>query len=226
MGAPRSDGEAGSIPGSGRSRPIGNPAEVGPARPAINPRPERRPTCSWKASAACSTSAPAWRPSTSTPPTPPPANASPWPATAVSRSSCTPSSAAPTTSPSTSSRPPPTPAAPATTWTPANGASGIDHYWIKAETALDNDEAWVKVSQTAASEVVIVGATYGTQQKLVVIQVGADQLADGYGWISVNVACTTATSQLLTVLYLPYDLAVQRTPANRPNLLRPGAANV
>jgi len=107
----------------------------------------------------------------------------------------------------------------------ANGASGIDHYWIKAETALDNDEAWVKVTQTAASEVVIVGATYGTQQKLVVVQVGADQLADGYGWISVNVACTTSTSQLLTVLYLPYDLAVQRTPANRPNLLRPGAAN-
>lgn len=107
----------------------------------------------------------------------------------------------------------------------ANGASGVDHYWIKAETALDNDEAWVKVTQTAASEVVIAGATYGTQQKLVVVQVGADQLADGYGWISVNVACTTSTSQLLTVLYLPYDLAVQRTPSNRPNLLRPGAAN-
>jgi hypothetical protein len=107
----------------------------------------------------------------------------------------------------------------------ANGASGIDHYWIKAETALDNDEAWVKVTQTAASEVVIAGATYGTQQKLVVVQVGADMLADGYTHISVNVACTTSTSQLLTVLYLPYDLAVQRTPANRPNLLRPGAAN-
>lgn len=107
-----------------------------------------------------------------------------------------------------------------------NGASGVDHYYIKAETALDNDEAWVKVSQTAASEVVVVGATYGTQQKLIVIQVGADQLADGYTHLSVNVACTTGTSQLMTVLYLPYDLASQRTPANRPNLLRPGAANV
>lgn len=104
-------------------------------------------------------------------------------------------------------------------------SSGIDHYYIKAETALDNDEAWVKVTQTAASEVVISGATYGTQQKLVVVQVGADQLADGYTHISVNVACTTSTSQLLTVLYLPYDLAVQRAPVNRPNLLRPGAAN-
>lgn len=107
-----------------------------------------------------------------------------------------------------------------------NGASGVDHYYIKAETALDNDEAWVKVNQTAASEVVIVGATYGTQQKLVVIQVGADQLADGFTHISANIACTTSTSQLLTALYIPYDLAVQRAPVNRPNLLRPGAANV
>jgi hypothetical protein len=107
-----------------------------------------------------------------------------------------------------------------------NGATGIDHYYIKAETALDNDEAWVKVSQTAASEVVIVGATYGTQQKLVVIQVGADQLADGYTHLSANIACTTSTSQLLAMLYIPYDLKAQRKPENLPNLLRPGAANV
>lgn len=106
-----------------------------------------------------------------------------------------------------------------------NGASGIDHYYIKAETALDNDEAWVKVTQAAASEVVIVGATYGTQQKLVVIQVGADMLADGYTHISANIACTTSTSQLLAALYIPYDLRSQRKPENLPNLLRPGAAN-
>lgn len=104
-------------------------------------------------------------------------------------------------------------------------SSGIDHYYIKAETALDGDEAWVKVSQTAASEVVIVGATYGTQQKLVVIQVGADQLGDGYTHLSANIACTTSTSQLLAMLYLPYDLAKQSAPVNRPNLLRPGVAN-
>jgi hypothetical protein len=104
-------------------------------------------------------------------------------------------------------------------------SSGIDHYYIKAETALDNDEAWVKVTQTAASEVVVVGATYGTQQKLVVVQVGADQLGDGYTHLSARIDCTTSTSQLLTALYIPYDLAAQRTPPNRPNLLRPGAAN-
>ena len=105
-------------------------------------------------------------------------------------------------------------------------SSGIDHYYIKAETALDNDEAWVKVTQTAASEVTVDGATYGAMQKLVVVQIGADQLGTGYTHLSVNLTiATTSTSQLLTMLYIPYDLNVQRTPPNRPNLLRPGTAN-
>lgn len=105
-------------------------------------------------------------------------------------------------------------------------STGIDHYYLKAETALDGDESWVKVTQTAASEVTIDGATYGAMQKLAVIQVGADQLGDGYTHLSANIAVTTSTSQLLAALYVPYDLAVQRAPVNRPNLLRPGAVNV
>jgi hypothetical protein len=104
-------------------------------------------------------------------------------------------------------------------------STGVDHFYIKSETALDNDEAWVKVSQTAASECVVVGATYGILQKLVAIEVHADQLGDGYRWLSVNVACTTSTSQLLAVLYITHDLAVQRAPVNLPNLLNAGAAN-
>ncbi len=102
-------------------------------------------------------------------------------------------------------------------------------YHIKAETDLDNDEAWVKVPVTTGasttSEVTVVGATYGAMQKLVAIYVAADQLADGYTHFSVNVACTTSTAQLIAVLYFPHDLAVQRAPVNRPNLLNPGAAN-
>jgi len=104
-------------------------------------------------------------------------------------------------------------------------SKGIDHYYIKAETTLDNDEAWVKVSQAVASEVTVVGATYGTQQKLVAIYVSADQLGDGYRWLSVDVAITTSTSQLLAVLYIKHDLASQRGPANLPNLLSAGSAN-
>jgi hypothetical protein len=109
------------------------------------------------------------------------------------------------------------------------GTTETSFYHIKAETALDNDESWVKVPVTTGasttSEVTVVGATYGAQQKLVAIYVSADQLADGYGWFSVNIACTTSTSQLIAVLYLAHDLASQRAAANLPNLLNPGAAN-
>lgn len=107
----------------------------------------------------------------------------------------------------------------------ANGAIGITEYYIKAETALDNDESWVRVTQSEASEITIVGATYGAMQKLIAFYIGADQLADDYTHVSVNAAITTATAQLFTLLYLPHDLLSQRAPANLPNLLRPGAAN-
>jgi hypothetical protein len=104
-------------------------------------------------------------------------------------------------------------------------SSGPTYYYLKAETALDNDESWVKVTQATASECTVVGATYGTQQKLVAIYVPSTSLGDTYTHLSVNVACTTTTSQLLAVLYFKHDLNVQRKATNLPNLLNPGAAN-
>ncbi len=101
----------------------------------------------------------------------------------------------------------------------------VTKWHIKAETALDNDESWVAVTQAAASECTVVGATYGAQQKIVVIEVDAAQLSAGYAWVSVNGALTTSTAQLSCGLYILHDMRVQRAPANLPNLLRPGAAN-
>lgn len=101
----------------------------------------------------------------------------------------------------------------------------VTEYFIKAEAALDNDESWVRVPMAAASEVTVVGATYGAQQKIVAFYVGADQLSDDCSWVSVVCTCTTATAQLAGGLYIGHDLAVQRTPTNLPNLLLPGAAN-
>ncbi len=106
-----------------------------------------------------------------------------------------------------------------------NGAIGITEYYIKAETLLDNDESWVKVTQAEASEITVVGATYGAMQKIIAFYIGADQLADGYTHVSVDAAITTTTSQLFAVLYFPHDMVSQRAPANLPNLLNPGAAN-
>lgn len=109
--------------------------------------------------------------------------------------------------------------------TAVSTSTGLTQWHIKAETALDNDESWVKVTQSEASECTVVGATYGTQQKLVALYVPASSLGDGYSHISVNVACTTSTSQIMAVLYILHDLANQRAAANLPNLLNPGAAN-
>lgn len=109
--------------------------------------------------------------------------------------------------------------------TGASTATGVDHFYIKAETALDNDETWVKVTQTAASECTVVGATYGTQQKLVVIEVNAAQLADTYTHVSLTAATTTSTAHLSSCIYILHELRYQRKPTSLGNLLRPGAAN-
>lgn len=102
----------------------------------------------------------------------------------------------------------------------------VDRFWLKAETALDNDESWVRISNSpAASECTIVGATYGVQQKLAVIEVDAAQLTDGYTHVSLVASVTTSTAQLGVCLYFLHELASQRVPTNLPNLLRPGAAN-
>ena len=95
-----------------------------------------------------------------------------------------------------------------------NGATGIDHYYIKAATTLAGTETWTKVTQTVASEVVVVGATYGASQCIVAIEISGTQLADGFSYVSVNSPDPGSTARVCSVLYLLHDLAVQRKPAN------------
>lgn len=102
---------------------------------------------------------------------------------------------------------------------------GIDHWYIKSEAALDNDEAWTKVTQTAASEITLTGATYGDKQNIVVIEVPASQMGDGYTHLSLDVSSTTSTAHLGCVFYLLHGLRYQRKPTGLRNLLRPSAAN-
>jgi hypothetical protein len=104
-------------------------------------------------------------------------------------------------------------------------ATGIDHFYIKSEAALDNDEVWTKVTQTAASEVTLTGATYGDKQCIVVIEVNAGMLGDGYSHVSLNCATTTGAAHLGACLYFVHELRYQRKPTNLGNLLRPGTAN-
>lgn len=100
----------------------------------------------------------------------------------------------------------------------------LDTVYRKAETLLDNDESWVKTTQTAAAIMTAV-ADDAQKQKIYVIEVEADQLSDTYTHISVNQADLSNNAQLAAGLYILRDLKVQRTPANLGNLLNPGAAN-
>lgn len=102
---------------------------------------------------------------------------------------------------------------------------GVDHFYIKSEAALDNDELWSRVSQSVASEVTLTGATYGDKQNIIVIEVSAAQLGEGYTHVSLNAATTTSTAHLGACLYFLHELRQQRKPAKLPNLLRPNAAN-
>lgn len=95
----------------------------------------------------------------------------------------------------------------------------VDHYFVKSATALAGSETWTRVTQTAASEVTDPGGlgTSAESQQIVVFEVDAAELTDGYGWISLDIADVGANAQLGSVLYILRDLHVQRTPQNLAN---------
>lgn len=101
----------------------------------------------------------------------------------------------------------------------------ITEYFVKSETTLDNDEAWVKTTQAAASEITAIAGT-AEKELMLAFEVRADQLSDGYTHIAVNVPDLGNTdTEQGCVLYIPFGLKVQRAPENMPSLLRPGTAN-
>lgn len=101
----------------------------------------------------------------------------------------------------------------------------ITTVYTKQEAVLDNDESWTENAQTAAAT--FTGNTTSAEtQMLIAFYVGADQLADGYTHLSVDLADTgSAGAQLGAGIYILHDLAVQRKPSLLGNLLAPGVAN-
>ena len=94
----------------------------------------------------------------------------------------------------------------------------IDEYWQKEELALDGDETWTRVAQTAAATVT--DADWDdANQVLVAFKVRGEQLTDAFEWVSVNVA-QPGTAHIGTVIAIMHDLKVQRSPQN---LVQPNA---
>lgn len=104
-------------------------------------------------------------------------------------------------------------------------STGVDHYYIKSEVTLDNDEGWARVAQTASNEITLTGATYGDKQNIVNIEVDARQMGAGYTHLSLNASTTTAAAHLAVCTYKIHELRYQRKPIRLQNLLRPGVAN-
>ncbi len=108
----------------------------------------------------------------------------------------------------------------------ANAATGgtaqnlatIDHYYRKAEATLDNDETWTRVNQTKAATITVAGATFSTQQVMLVIPVSGESLSDGFEWVLLNSSDPGTVARLVTVIPIVRDLNVQRAPANLADL--------
>jgi hypothetical protein len=106
-----------------------------------------------------------------------------------------------------------------------NAASGgtsqdldiITKAYYQSETTLDGDETWTEWSQSAASEITNIGAA--SQETLVVVEVRAEQLSDGFEWVSLNVPdLGTNGTKHVAILNVAHDLMVMRKPTNLANL--------
>ncbi|MEU3527562.1 hypothetical protein AB0E62_27450 [Streptomyces sp. NPDC038707] len=91
----------------------------------------------------------------------------------------------------------------------------IDHYYLKDAATLAGTEQWTKVTQAAAATIADPGGagTSAEHQQIIVIEVDAAQLADGYTHVSLDVADVGTNAQLGAILYLRRDLLVERAPA-------------
>jgi hypothetical protein len=103
------------------------------------------------------------------------------------------------------------------------GTSGdldvVTQWYYKGEATLDGDETWTKVTQAAASEISLTGATFAAQQLIVAVHVAGVQLSDGYEWVSLDIADAGAGgTRAGCVLALLHDLNVQRAPNNLAQL--------
>lgn len=100
----------------------------------------------------------------------------------------------------------------------------VTEFFYKSETTLDNDESWVRGTQSAASEITDVGAA--SEELLLVVEVEASQLSDDATHVSLNIPdLGTNGTRHCAVLYFLHELRYQRRPDKLGNLLNPGAAD-
>lgn len=88
-----------------------------------------------------------------------------------------------------------------------------DHAWVKANTTLDGTEQWVRVANAATDGTfTLAGATYAAKQCIVLFEVNTKDLTDGFDYASLSTTSTLTNTRNGTILALPADLTVRRSP--------------
>jgi hypothetical protein len=91
----------------------------------------------------------------------------------------------------------------------------ITKYYYRSEATLDGDELWTEGSQSAGSEITNVGAA--SEELLLVIEVRAEQLSDGFEWVSLNVPdLGTNGTRFVSIIPFLTGLKSQRHPPSLP----------
>jgi hypothetical protein len=91
----------------------------------------------------------------------------------------------------------------------------VTKYYIKDALSLTSATTWAEISQSAASEISDTGGagTSAEHSQVVVIEVDATQMSDGFEWLSIDVPQPGAT-KLGCAFYVMTGLQVQRKPQN------------
>lgn len=89
----------------------------------------------------------------------------------------------------------------------------ITSYFYKTATTLDGSEVWSKGTQSAAATITNVGAA--SQQLELIIEVKADQLSDGFQYVSLDVPdLGTNGTRHISIIPILTGLKVQRYPTS------------
>ena len=101
----------------------------------------------------------------------------------------------------------------ASSGTPASLVA-VTRYYLKDATTLAGTEQWAKLSMAAGATITDPGGagTSAEHQQILVAEFNADQLDDGYEWISANVADVGTNAQLGAGLWILHGLQVSRSP--------------
>jgi hypothetical protein len=102
-----------------------------------------------------------------------------------------------------------------TAGTPQNLAV-VSEYFTKSETALDNDEVWVRNTQVASHQI----TATAEEEQVIVFTIRQQDVPSGRPYVSVNVSDAGDDPQVAAVLYVLHPQDKQASPVNAPAPLR------